>query len=163
MLRFVVGPILFSLISCVHSEVEEKHCEPGKKKTLVNLNEQGVAVDGYDVVSYFTDARPTPGKAEFQSIYGHAKYFFASAVHKAHFDKEPQKYVPQYGGYCGYAASKGLVVEVNPEYWTIENERLVLQKGSIPAMLWKRDVPGQMRAADENWPRLVEEKGDCLP
>ena len=76
-------------------------------KELQNLDRNGVAIQGYDPVAFFTDNRPVKGNAQFQSDYRGAKYYFASAEHKAAFDKEPAKYEPQFGGYCAYGASRG--------------------------------------------------------
>src|SRR5262250_152955 len=75
-------------------------------KDLLNLD-NGVAIQGYDPVAFFTDSRPVKGNPQFQSEYRGAKYYFVSAEHKATFDREPAKYEPQFGGYCAYGASRG--------------------------------------------------------
>src|ERR1051326_4204553 len=74
-------------------------------KSLVLKSKDGLAIQGYDPVAYFTDHKAIKGNAKFRSEYDGAKYFFASAEHKNLFDGSPLKYAPAYGGYCGYAAS----------------------------------------------------------
>src|SRR5258706_7352389 len=74
------------------------------RKSLVLKNKDGLAIEGYDPVAYFTDNKSEKGTAKFKSTYEGAKYLFASAEHKAIFDLNPEKYAPAYGGYCGYAA-----------------------------------------------------------
>ena len=79
-------------------------------KDLQNLGRDGVAIQGYDPVAFFTDNQPVKGNPQFQSDYHGAKYYFASADHKAAFDKAPAQYEPQFGGYCAYGASRGKTV-----------------------------------------------------
>src|SRR5258708_1597168 len=74
-------------------------------KSLVLKNKQGLAIQGYDPVAYFTDNKAVKGNPKVGSEYDGAKYLFANAEHKALFDANPAKYEPAYGGYCGYAAS----------------------------------------------------------
>src|SRR3974390_3388548 len=73
-------------------------------KVLVLKNRDGIALQGYDPVAYFTDNKAVKGSPKFQSEHDGAKYFFANAQHKALFDADPPRYAPAYGGYCGYAA-----------------------------------------------------------
>jgi YHS domain-containing protein len=127
-------------------------------KELLNL-ENGVAIQGYDPVAFFTDSRPVKGNAQFQSEYRGAKYYFASAEHKAAFDKEPSKYEPQFGGYCAYGASRGKTVPIKIETWEIVNGRLLLQYDLDVKSKFDKDPQGTLRKADENWPGLVEKYG----
>ena len=76
-------------------------------KELLNVDRNGVPIQGYDPAAFFTDNRPVKGDAQFQAEYRGAKYYFVSSEHKAAFDKEPAKYEPQFGGYCAYGASQG--------------------------------------------------------
>src|SRR5690349_504822 len=75
------------------------------QKVLENVDKDGVAIQGYDPVAYFTQSKPVKGDAKFRSIYRGAVYQFASADDKSMFDAKPAKYAPQFGGYCAYAAS----------------------------------------------------------
>src|SRR5258705_9181988 len=84
--------------------------EPVFKATngyLVNLNNKGVIIEGYDPVSYFTDNKPVKGDSKFSAQFEGATYWFASAEHSDLFKKAPQKYAPQYGAFCSYAVSIG--------------------------------------------------------
>src|SRR5262245_18037603 len=73
-------------------------------KSLGPKTKDGLAIQGYDPVAYFTDNKAVKGTAKFSSEYDGAKYLFATAEHKRLFDREPVKFAPTYGGYCGYAA-----------------------------------------------------------
>jgi YHS domain-containing protein len=128
-------------------------------KDLQNLGRDGVAIQGYDPVAFFTDHKPVKGSSQFQSDYQGAKYYFASAEHKAAFDKEPAKYEPQFGGYCAYGASRGKTVPIKIETWEIVNGRLLLQYDLNVKSKFDKDPQGTLRKADENWPGLVEQYG----
>jgi YHS domain-containing protein len=128
-------------------------------KDLQNLDRDGVAIQGYDPVAFFTDHKPVKGSAQFQSVYHGAKYYFAIADHKAAFDKTPAQYEPQFGGYCAYGTSRGKTVPVKIETWEIVNGRLLLQYDLDVKSKFDKDPQGTLKKADENWPGLVEKYG----
>jgi uncharacterized protein GlcG (DUF336 family)/YHS domain-containing protein len=126
---------------------------------LVNVDSDGVAIQGYDPVAYFTDGRPVRGDAQFESTFDGALYHFASAEHRAQFERDPMKYLPQYGGFCGYAASIDKVSPVNPEIWQIVDGRLVLQHTPEAYRLFNENLAESVKRADANWPGLVASNG----
>lgn len=128
-------------------------------KDLLNLDGSGVAIQGYDPVAFFTDNRPVKGNPQFQSDYHGAKYYFASAEHKTAFDQEPNKYEPQFGGYCAYGASRGNKAPVKIEAWQIVNGRLLMQYDLDVKSDFNKDQQGNLRKADQNWPGLIEKYG----
>lgn len=128
-------------------------------KQLNNLDGNGVAIQGYDPVAFFTDSRPVKGSSQFQSGYEGAKYYFASAEHKAAFDKEPAKYEPQFGDYCAYGASHGHPAPIKIEAWQIVNGRLLMQYDLGIKEKFNKDQQGNLRKADQNWPGIVETYG----
>jgi YHS domain-containing protein len=128
-------------------------------KQLLNLDRNGVAIQGYDPVAFFTDHKPVRGDAQFQSQYNGAKYYFASADHKALFDKEPAKYEPQFGGYCAYGVSHGDRAPIKIEAWQIVNGRLLMQYDLDVRDDFNKDTQGTLKKADNNWPGLVEKYG----
>lgn len=122
---------------------------------LVNLNKEGVIIEGYDPVAYFTDNKPVKGDPRFTAKYEGATYWFASAEHAGLFNKEPKKYAPQYGAFCGYAVSIGKLRPVNPEIYQIENGRLILQHTEEAYNLFNKDLKKSVEKADMKWPDLV--------
>jgi len=105
---------LFSLVAVLSLAGAPLADQTPDHKVLVLKNKEGAAILGYDAVAYFTDNKPAKGNPKFQSEYEGAKYYFASAEHKALFDANPAKYAPAYGGYCGYAASIDRLVTHQP-------------------------------------------------
>lgn len=128
-------------------------------KELNNLDASGVALQGYDPVAFFTDNRPVRGDQQFHTQYHGATYYFASAEHKATFEKEPAKYEPQFGGFCAYGTSRGKTVPIKIEAWQIVNGRLLMQYDLDVKDKFNSDPQGNLNKADKNWPGLVEKLG----
>jgi YHS domain-containing protein len=125
---------------------------------LINKSADGLALQGFDPVAYFTLRKPTKGDANFTATHAGATYRFASAEHRDLFIANPASYVPAYGGFCGYAASVGKVRPINPELWSIIDGTLILQNSKGAVELWEKDVAGNKTKADRYWPRLVDAK-----
>jgi YHS domain-containing protein len=119
----------------------------------VNI-ENGWAIKGYDPVSYFTTGKPTPGLAQFTTTYKGAIYRFASAENRARFIAAPEKFVPQYGGYCAYAIALNKIADIDPDEWAIVNDKLYLNNGFFAQTLWSLDKSGNISKGDQNWPLL---------
>jgi YHS domain-containing protein len=128
-------------------------------KRLVNLDQSGLALQGYDPVAFFSGAEPMPGKPELSVTYFGATYRFASAANKAAFEADPMRYEPAFGGYCAYGVSEGGLFPVDIRTAQIVDGRLVLNKNLRVKELFDRNRPGRMRLADGEWPRLVQRHG----
>ena len=103
---------------------------------LVNVSGASkVAVAGYDTVAFFTDAKPVNGSPFISSEYKGATYFFASEEHKALFVGNPEKYVPQFGGFCAFGVAIDKVFPVDISTWQVRNDKLYLNLN--PAILEK--------------------------
>ncbi len=120
------------------------------------FTESGGAIRGYDPVAYFTLGEPTEGSDRFSTSWNGATFKFSSADHLALFEAEPAKYAPQYGGYCAYAVSKGSTASTDPDAWTIVDGKLYLNYSKSVRKRWRKDIPGHIKAADNNWPRVLE-------
>ena len=128
-------------------------------QTLVNTDRSGLALQGYDPVSYFTDNAATEGSSDITSTSGGATYRFASAEHKQMFDADPAKYTPQFGGYCAYAVSRGDTASIDPEAFQIVDGRLLLQYSKSILATFNKDTSANLSKADANWPKLLAERG----
>src|SRR5688572_30690135 len=130
-----------------------------KTKRLVNVDENGTGLQGHDPVAYFTENKPVKGDPKFSSVYNGARYWFASAENKAAFDAEPAKYEPQFGGFCAYGMSRGYTAPIEPEAFQIVDGRLLLQYNLDVRKKFNEDTRGNLKKADENWPKVVEKEG----
>jgi YHS domain-containing protein len=126
----------------------------------VNVDSNGVAIQGYDPVAYFTDNRPVKGKPELVATYNGATYYFASTEHKTQFEKEPGKYAPRFGGFCAFGVSHGAIAPSSVDAFQIIDGQLVLQNNKDILKRWQEDSKGNLKKAEVNWPQLVQKNSE---
>jgi len=129
------------------------------KSIFNNVNAEGVILDGYDPVAFFTDNKPLKGDPEFQFTYDGAIYYFVSQAHLDAFKASPEKYKPQFGGWCAYAVSLGRVAPIDVNTFSIVNGRLVVQHNQRAVNGWNKDVQGNLLLADKYWPKVASGGG----
>ena len=130
----------------------------------VNVTTTDLALRGYDPVSYFTDGAPTPGEIDITAEHQGAIYRFASAEHKAMFEAAPEKFAPQYGGYCAFGLAQGYKFDGDPQVWKIVDDRLYLNLSPKVSTIWQENVPGNIRNADEKWQMVKDaDPSDLAP
>lgn len=120
----------------------------------VNADASGLAIYGYDPVAYFTDGKPTEGRAEFTAMHDGARWRFATASHRDRFLADPAAYAPQYGGFCAFGVAGDYKVKVDPTAWRIVDGRLYLNYDARVQRRWVADIPGYIAKAAANWPGL---------
>jgi YHS domain-containing protein len=115
----------------------------------------GVAIRGYDPVAYFKEGKPAPGSEKFTAQYKGSLFRFASAANRDVFAASPERYAPQYGGFCAYAAALGHKAPVDPGAFTIHNHKLYLNFNKPTEDLWRKDINGFIGKADKLWPEVM--------
>ena len=120
------------------------------------FSKNGIAINGYDPVAYFTQSKPVKGKKSYSAKHNGATFLFSSAENKAKFESNTAKYAPQYGGYCAYAVSKGATAKTDPNAWSIENGKLYLNYNRDVRSIWEQDIPGNIKRANANWPYVLK-------
>lgn len=118
--------------------------------------EGGVAIDGTDPTSYFTEGRPVPGDPAITLEWRGATWRFASETSRARFEREPERYAPQFGGWCAWAVAEGYTAATDPEAWRIVDGRLYLNYSKRVQRRWERDVPGNIARGQANWPAVLD-------
>ena len=113
------------------------------------------AVSGYDPVAYFVVGKPVKGDAKFQAEYGGAVWHFSSAANREAFLAKPERYAPQYGGYCAWAVATGKTASGDPRYWKIVDGKLYLNYSADIQKTWEADIGGHILRADGNWPAVL--------
>jgi hypothetical protein len=117
-----------------------------------------LAINGYDPVAYFKDSKPVQGKKEFTYRWRDADWIFSSAENLDDFKTNPEKFAPQFGGYCAYGVAGGHKATTSPDAWTIVDDKLYLNHNLDVKALWKKDQPGFIKKANEKWPEVKQEK-----
>ena len=115
------------------------------------------AIRGYDTVAYFTEGKPVEGDDKFSTEYNEATWLFSSQENLDLFKADPEKYAPQYGGYCAYAVSQNSTASIKPELFTIHDGKLYLNYNESINKKWVADKESFIVQADANWPALLED------
>ncbi len=120
-------------------------------------NKRG-AIRGADPVAYFSlqpGDKAVYGTDEYAYEYMGATWKFASAENRELFIADPEKYAPQYGGYCAFAVSHNFTKSVKPDVWEIIDDKLYLNFNRRTYKKWAKDKPGSINRGDENWPTVL--------
>ena len=116
-----------------------------------------LAIRGYDPVAYFTEGKAVKGDKDFTLGWQGADWRFASAGNRDAFSEDPEKYAPQYGGYCAWAVSRNYTAPTDPDAFTLVNGKLYLNYNKRVMRQWLEDRDRNIEQADENWPAVLEE------
>src|SRR5262245_59380530 len=129
----------------------------------MNANKQNSAVANsttgigdYDAVAYFTEAKPRRGNGHHVTVFDGVTYLFASEEDKKKFDTNPKKYIPAYGGYCAFGVTEKKKFVGDPEVWKIVDGKLYLNLDKDVQSEWEKDVSGNIRKAENIWPRIKD-------
>jgi len=126
------------------------------KPEVYSSSSTKVAINGYDPVAYFTMKKPVKGNASHSTKWNGASWHFSSSENLALFVGSPKKYAPQFGGYCAFAVSYGSTAPTEPEAWTIVDGKLYLNYSLSIRKRWSKDIPGNIKKANANWPGVLK-------
>nr|WP_175582294.1 YHS domain-containing (seleno)protein [Phaeobacter sp. HF9A] len=126
--------------------------------TLYISAEDGVAIGGYDPVSFFVAEGPTRGERSHAVMWKGAIWLFHSAEHRSRFESNPRAYAPRYGGHCAYGIAKGRIYHGDPQAWEIVDGRLYLFHNPRAEELWMAQQQGMIEAAREVWPQIMRQR-----
>jgi YHS domain-containing protein len=120
----------------------------------VNTDATGYVIHGYDPVAYFTQGRPVPGNPDISAEYKGGKYIFSTAANRDAFNADPEKYAPQYGGYCAYGVAITKKFDIDPASWRIVDGKLYFNLNPVILKKWSEDTKGYILKSEENWPKI---------
>lgn len=126
----------------------------------INTNRRGLAVKGYDPVAYFDVGEALRGSEDHELDWSGATWRFVSEENRSRFADDPDRYAPRYGGYCAWAVSRGETADIDPTQFKVVDGRLYLNYSAKIQKRWEEDIPGNISRADQNYPRIIEEKDD---
>ena len=117
-------------------------------------NTKGTAINGYDPVAYFLQNKAVAGTDSYSTNWSGSKWKFISKANLDSFKIAPEKYAPQYGGYCAYGCSENHKAPTDPNAFTIVGNKLYLNYNLKVKEFWLKDTVGKIKAADGYWPAL---------
>ena len=151
-IKFVIIGFLLLNIRLVNAQVDP-------------INNEGIAIGGYDVVNYFTTGNPIKGSRAYYSIHGGVTYLFSSSNNKKLFESNPSNYLPQFDGYCALAVSYGKKISINPETFKIVGDKLYLfyhtkseNRETNSLETWNKNENKLLQKADQLWPDVKKKK-----
>ena len=148
----IVGIVVVVLIVGIFVFAKTNHVAP---LSMVSSNEfdtySGVAIQGYDPVSYFVADKAQIGSEDYQTEWKDAKWYFVSEENKNAFVDNPEMYAPQYGGYCGFAVNAGFTAGADPTSYIIQDEKLYLFNGVEVKAEAQAGGAAFFDAANNNW------------
>jgi YHS domain-containing protein len=121
------------------------------------FEQDGVALRGHDAVAYFTDHKPVKGSASHTASHKGSTFHFVSAANRDAFVANPDKYAPQYGGYCAFGVAGGYKAAVDPAAFSVIDGKPYLNYNRDIQKKWSADVPGFVAKADKNWPSTAKQ------
>src|SRR5260370_20376174 len=143
---------LFVLIALVAAAVAPPAFAQEQKVPLVDASSKGIAIKGYDTVAYFEQSQAVKGSPKYE--YTWAKWLFATAAHRDAFAKDPTRYAPQYGGFCGFGMSQGHAVPGDPGGWKIVDGKLYLYFNKDIPKERVKDIPRPTHKAHDECAKL---------
>ncbi|MCH9853865.1 MAG: YHS domain-containing protein [Alphaproteobacteria bacterium] len=121
----------------------------------VYKSSSGKGAGGYDVVAYFDQSQPVKGDSDYQTQWNGADWLFSSAENLKKFTANPEKYAPQYGGYCAWAVSQNYTARGSPKHWNIVDDKLYLNYNGSVKLTWQRNARKNIVSGNKNWPNLL--------
>jgi YHS domain-containing protein len=118
----------------------------------MNLDEEGIALRGYDPVSYFTEGEPVKGQEAYSLVWNDAAWYFATAENRDLFSSEPEKYAPANGGYCTFGIVLRKKFDGDPKVWSVIKSRLYVFLNEDVQQKFLQDSTGNLQKVSANWP-----------
>jgi hypothetical protein len=125
--------------------------------TIVTDPLSGVALDGFDPVSYFTEPRPVRGLPDFEYYWGGVPWYFANPANRDVFARAPEIYAPQHGGHCEMSLARGYLSDGKPEIFVIERMKLYLFYSAANREAFLLSKADALQRAGSNWSVLAAE------
>ena len=115
------------------------------------------ALKGYDAVAYFEAGEPRKGDDDYSFEWQGVRWLFESADNRDAFAANPERFAPQYGGYCAWAVSQGYTASGDPTVWAIVDDKLYVNYNKEIGERWQGDAKGFIVLADGYWPKVLSD------
>ena len=116
----------------------------------------GIAINGYDTVAYLTVGKPVRGSIDHVEHWKGIAWRFASEENRGLFAAAPEKYAPQYGGFCAYAVAHGSKTSTEPDAFSVIDNKLYLNFDQAIKSRWHRNRSVYIKDGDSNWRHLQQ-------
>jgi YHS domain-containing protein len=145
-----------SLVAVSFAPLGPAYAFDAKSNAAVNIDASAVAIRGHDPVAYFKDAKPIVGSSQFKAAHAGVTYQFATAANRDAFVNDPVKYLPQYGGFCAYAAALGYKADADPVAFRVIDGKLYLNYNAAVNKNWSLDAASYIDKANLKWSSIKD-------
>ncbi len=159
---FTYGALVVVLAVFIGAQFFAPLMKPTQQFAKYNVDAAEVAIHGYDTVAYFTDGKPTKGKKELEYVWEDARWQFASDTNLELFKANPERYAPQFGGYCAGGLAVGEYANGDPELYTIVDGKLYFIKNEHFLERWGQAPEAHIEFAEYNWEHFRENLRDNM-
>jgi YHS domain-containing protein len=139
-------------------EVAASAAAPDGEPGTIFKDAEGIAIQGYDTVAFFTDSKPVKGDPAIVHEWAGAKWYFASEDHKKLFAEDPKKYAPQFGGHCAWGVSKGGLYKTECDAWKVVDGKLYLNYNLDAQKEWEKEQAMHIERAHQNYDSIKNGK-----
>jgi YHS domain-containing protein len=133
-------------------------CDTSTKQNQEVFQPNGKAIRGFDPVAFHTDKKPVVGNEAYSYKWKDAQWFFANQANLDSFKLAPEKYAPQYGGYCAFGTAEGHKAPTETDTWSVVDGKLYFNYNQDVKKMWSKDTKGYIEKADKNWPQIRNDK-----
>lgn len=154
----VMAAMLLTIAAVVTTALAQQASNEIFQARRADYAANALAIGGFDSVAYHTQKAALPGSANFRVSWKGAEWHFASAENRDLFVRDPDRYAPQYGGWCAFAIAAGLRSSSDPRLWDVVDGKLYLNQSTSTQSSWRRDEAGMIQRGDQNWPRLSAQR-----
>ena len=148
--------LVISLAGCSSMSAQNPASELSPVNAAEAQGAERVMLFGADVVAYFTQNKFVQGSSQFSSTYQDVNFHFSSADHKAMFDKAPEQYLPQYGGYCANGIMFGIPWGGNATDFKMVNGKLYIFGGQVSQAAFELELDNNIALADQYWEQEIK-------
>lgn len=120
----------------------------------ISKTADGLAIEGYDAVAYRTAEKAFKGNQQYEFVWKGAKWLFVSKENQERFASDPEKYAPQYGGYCAWSVSEDKVMMADPQVWKVVDGKLYLIQSNMVKEVWEKSQPELIKKSNDNWIKM---------
>ena len=149
----IIGIVLLCLVAIVIVFAKVKRITPlswGHKEVNQPMF-SSEAINGYDPVAYTTENKAVAGNEKISHTWNDADWYFSTEENKNLFAANPEKYVPQFGGYCAFAVSKGFTANIDPNAFEVINGKVYLFADEKVKSDWMGNQVENLKTAEANW------------
>ena len=147
----IAVPVALQLGGCSAMQAQNPASALKPVNAVADGADERVMLKGHDVVAYVTQGRHALGATQISSLYEGVTFRFANAEHKALFDANPPKYLPQYSGYCANGLVYGIPWGGDADTWIMHNGKLYIFGGAASKAAFLLDLAGNIQLADRYW------------